>query len=47
MVQLGRYQLIEELDRGGLGILYKAQDTILGRFVALKVLHPGKFRVII
>lgn len=41
MVQLGRYQLIEELDRGGLGILYKAQDTILGRFVALKVLHPG------
>jgi hypothetical protein len=38
--QLGHYQVMELIGRGGMGIVFKAFDTVLQRVVAVKVLAP-------
>nr|MBA3539155.1 serine/threonine protein kinase [Deltaproteobacteria bacterium] len=37
---LGNYRVLDKLSIGGMGTIYRAEHTLIGRIVAVKVLHP-------
>src|SRR5437588_6099740 len=39
---LGHYELLHEIGKGGMGVVYRARDLRLDRFVAIKLLPPEK-----
>jgi serine/threonine protein kinase len=41
-VKLARYEVVRELGKGAMGIVYLAKDPLIGRLVALKTIRPAR-----
>ena len=43
MDTIGPYQLLEELGRGAMGVVFRGYDPNIGRAVAIKIIQAGAF----